>query len=95
MTPLILILLSILIIYCLSLYFSWLWIHKAYSKGGIYEGTGDIPFFELFFVFLPALNTFNAFFVWFDKHPMANYQSKNKIFNLKKILHFIFQIKKG
>ena len=74
----------LLLIYILSAFFMWLWIHKSYSKGGTNEII-EVDGSDLLFVFLPLVNTVLSICMWIIEYPIENKsKSFNSFFKIKK-----------
>lgn len=80
--------LVLLVIYVLSAIKSYKWIQIAYSKDGMWFNL-DAESGDLFFVFMPIVNSVFAIAGFFDspyREDRTNYQPKssNKFFKIKK-----------
>lgn len=76
----------IILIYLLSVIFSYFYIKLCYSEGGRYE-TGDPEIIELFFTFMPVFNTIICAVSWLCYYPVRTEKRKCnliKFFNIKK-----------
>jgi hypothetical protein len=82
---------SILIaVYLLSVFSGYMWVKKAYSKGGIYS-TIDVEYDLVIVTFLPCINTLFILVGWTFAYPIErNKDKKNKVDNLNNF----FRIKK-
>jgi len=77
-----------ILVYILSAYFLWLWIHKAYSKGGIYDYQ-DVDGEDFIFMFCPVVNFCCCIYSWLLDNPSKknknnNDNNLNKFFKIKK-----------
>lgn len=70
-------------IYLFSALMFWLWIHKAYSKGGIWSNINPESV-DLFIMFFPLLNTI-ALVLWVFNYPAKEHHDYyDKFFRIKK-----------
>ena len=74
------------VLYVLPLWGCYVWIHKAHSRGGIYENV-ELDGTEFWFTVLPLLNIFFVFTLWEEmplKGQTRNWNFVNKFFGIKK-----------
>lgn len=80
------ILIIILVVYLVSVYFTWRYIHIAYSKGGVWDNFDSTNYVDLFLTFCPFINTIVIIVSVFDppKSRSKNRKSYNKFFKVKR-----------
>jgi heme/copper-type cytochrome/quinol oxidase subunit 2 len=80
------ILIIILVVYLLSAYFAWRYIHIAYSKGGVWEELKPTHS-DIFTVFCPVINTYLAVIGWLTSPKVRtkkNSKTYDKFFKVKR-----------
>lgn len=77
----ILIWILVITVYILSALHNWLWMNKAFSKGGRWERL-DADAVALVFTFMPFVNTMAVIGIFLESSQDSNIP--NKIFNIKK-----------
>lgn len=79
------IILLILLLYILPGFTVWLYVHLAYSKGGIYEGL-TVSQLHVALVFIPIVNLCAGVIFWMTNYPIETENSN-------KLIHKFFKIK--